>query len=202
MPLTSKPLSLAALADTVSLPGLTQAIPASTPLSPMIGSISGLSERLAATLLQNAQANPTVTLDKLPQAVVTVALSSRSATIQIDPPELGRIQLDYQFDAQGRTVVTLTPESEAARATLVDRMATITAALEQGSSSGVDVKLGDAQNFGTAFSEASDGDTGEDSSSGSEHGSGERSPSDIDTVLAQRGHHIAEDGTSRLHMRV
>ncbi|MEL6687542.1 MAG: hypothetical protein AAFP97_07960, partial [Pseudomonadota bacterium] len=119
-----------------------------------------------------------------------------------DPPELGRIQLDYQFDSQGRTVVTLTPESEAARAALVDRMATITAALEQGSSSGVDVKLGDTQDFGTAFSEASDGDAGEDSSTGSENGSGERSPSEMDTVLAQRGHHIAEDGTSRLHMRV
>lgn len=197
MPVSNKPLPLSALADTVSLPGLSQALPASTPLTP----ISGLSERLAATILQTTQSNPTVTLDKLPQTVVAVSLSSRSATIQIDPPELGRIQLDYQFDSQGRTVVTLTPESEAARAALVDRMATITAALEQGSASGVDVKLGDAQDFGTTFSDASDGEAADGDRSGSSSENLDASATH-ETPLPVQGHHIAEDGTSRLHMRV
>ena len=199
LPTASKTVPLASLADSVSLPGATPSLPASTPLTP----ISGLSERLAATILQTTQANPTVTLDKLPQAVVTVALSNRSATIQIDPPELGRIQLDYQFDSQGRTVVTLTPESEAARSALVDRMATITAALEQGSSSGVEVKLGNAQDFGTAFSDASDGDAGDgEAASTSSSDVSEAVKNASEDNLPLMGHHIAEDGTSRLHMRV
>lgn len=199
LPGASKTVPLASLADSVSLPGAAPSLPASTPLTP----ISGLSERLAATILQTTQANPTVTLDKLPQAVVTVALSNRSATIQIDPPELGRIQLDYQFDSQGRTVVTLTPESEAARSALVDRMATITAALEQGSSSGVEVKLGNAQDFGTAFSDASDGDAGDgEAASTSSSDVSEAVKNASEDNLPLMGHHIAEDGTSRLHMRV
>ena len=206
-PMGAKPFNLSALGDTVSVPGLNNALaasqmPASSPVpSTLAGPLAGLSERLAASLMQTAQMNPTVTLDKLPQTVIAVALSHRSATIQIDPPELGRIQLDYQFDTQGRTTVTLTPESDAARAALVDRMATITAALEQGSSSGVDVKLGNAQDFGTAFSEASDGETGGGESAGSAETASELSD-DPDSVQPQMGHHIAADGTARLHMRV
>lgn len=129
-------------------------VPVIAPL-PTLTPIAGMSDRLAATILQTANAQPTVTMDKLPQAVVAIALSAKSATLQIDPPELGRIQLDYQFDNQGRTVVTLTPESEAARAALLDRMASITAALEQGSNNPVDVKLGDARDFGSEFGQAS-----------------------------------------------
>lgn len=131
-----------------------KSVPVIAPL-PTLAPIAGMSDRLAATILQNANAQPTVTMDKLPQAVVAIALSAKSATLQIDPPELGRIQLDYQFDNQGRTVVTLTPESEAARAALLDRMASITAALEQGSNNPVDVKLGDARDFGSEFGQAS-----------------------------------------------
>ncbi|GHA89388.1 hypothetical protein GCM10009069_10580 [Algimonas arctica] len=140
--------------------------------APTLTPLSGMSDRLAATILQTTNAQPTVTMDKIPQAVVAIALSAKSATLQIDPPELGRIQLDYQFDSQGRTVVTLTPESDAARAALMDRMAIITAALEQGTNSPVDVKLGDARDFGSEFGQASqEGDnTGsdpQDSSNGS-----------------------------------
>lgn len=122
---------------------------------PTLTPIAGMSDRLAATILQTANAQPVVTMDKLPQAVVAIALSAKSATLQIDPPELGRIQLDYQFDNQGRTVITLTPESDAARAALLDRMASITAALEQGSPNPTDVKLGDARDFGSEFGQAS-----------------------------------------------
>jgi flagellar hook-length control protein FliK len=130
---------------------------------PTLTPLTGMSDRLAATILQNTTAQPTVTLDKIPQAVVAIALSAKSATLQIDPPELGRIQLDYQFDSQGRTIVTLTPESEAARAALMDRMASITAALEQGANNAVEVKLGDARDFGSEFGQASQDDESADS---------------------------------------
>lgn len=208
-PTSPKPLTLSALADTVSVPGLNHALSMAAPQSALSGPIpgmmngplAGLNERLAASLLQNAQMNPTSTIEKLPQAVVAVALGSRSATIQIDPPELGRIQLDYQFDSQGRTVVTLTPESEAARTALVDRMASITTALEQGTSSGVDVKLGNTQDFGTAFSEASDGEAGERESAPASDSAPELSAGN-DSLPPMSGHHIAADGTARLHIRV
>lgn len=128
---------------------------------PTLTPLSGMSDRFAATIMQTTNAQPTVTMDKLPQTVVAIALSAKSATLQIDPPELGRIQLDYQFDSQGRTVVTLTPESDAARAALMDRMATIIAALEQGSNNPVDVKLGDTRDFGSEFGQSpQDGESG------------------------------------------
>jgi hypothetical protein len=127
---------------------------------PTLSPLTGMSDRLAATIMQTTQAQPTVTLDKLPQTVVAIALTARSATLQIDPPELGRIQLDYQFDSQGRTVVTLTPESDAARAALMDRMASIVAALEQGSDKPIDVRLGDARDFGSEFDQTSQDDRG------------------------------------------
>lgn len=127
---------------------------------PTFSPLTGMSDRLAATIMQTTQAHPTVTLDKLPQTVVAIALTARSATLQIDPPELGRIQLDYQFDSQGRTVVTLTPESDAARAALMDRMASIVAALEQGSDKPIDVQLGDARDFGSEFDQTSQDDRG------------------------------------------
>jgi hypothetical protein len=127
---------------------------------PTLSPLTGMSDRLAATIMQTTQAQPTVTLDRLPQTVVAIALTARSATLQIDPPELGRIQLDYQFDSQGRTVVTLTPESDAARAALMDRMASIVAALEQGSDKPIDVRLGDARDFGSEFDQTSQDDRG------------------------------------------
>lgn len=136
-----------------------KSLPVMTAL-PTLAPLSGMSDRLAATIMQTTQAQPIVTLDKLPQTVVAIALSAKSATLQIDPPELGRIQLDYQFDSQGRTVVTLTPESDAARAALMDRMASIIAALEQGSDKPIDVQLGDARDFGSEFDQTSQDDRG------------------------------------------
>lgn len=208
LPMGSKALNLSSLGDTVSVPGLNNALanPVAQASNPVPGALSGplagLSERLAASLMQTAQMNPTVTLDKMPQAVVAVALSQRSATIQIDPPELGRIQLEYQFDSQGRTTVTLTPESDATRTALVERMSTITAALEQGSASGVDVKLGNAQDFGSAFSQASNGEAGGDSGSVSGTETASEMNDDTQNISSTMGHHIAADGTARLHIRV
>ena len=208
LPMGSKALNLSSLGDTVSVPGLNNALanPVAQASNPVPGALSGplagLSERLAASLMQTAQMNPTVTLDKMPQAVVAVALSQRSATIQIDPPELGRIQLEYQFDSQGRTTVTLTPESDAARTALVERMSTITAALEQGSASGVDVKLGNAQDFGSAFSQASDGEAGGNSGSASGPETSAETNDGTQSISSTMGHHIAADGTARLHIRV
>jgi hypothetical protein len=181
--------------DGASLPA-----PLSTALSPSpLIPLSGMTDRLAATILQTTQTNMPVTLDKLPQAVVAIALSSKTATLQIDPPELGRIQLDYQFDTQGRTVVTLTPESDAARTALMDRMSSITAALQQGTDTAIDVKLGDARDFGAMFEQS-----GQDSDTS---GSGTEGLSDDLTGTTQSlatplmiG--PAPDGSERLHIRV
>lgn len=135
------------------------------PVSPQIAGLTPLAGPIGlvnASVLQLSSPQGSVTIDRIPQAVVAVALTSKSATLQIDPPELGRIQLDYQFDTQGRTVVTLVPETEAARAALADRMATIVASLEQNSSGDVDVRLGDAQDFvGNSENNSGDGTGGE-----------------------------------------
>jgi len=164
--------------------------------------ISGMSDRLAATILQTTNAQPAVTIDKIPQAVVAIALSAKSATLQIDPPELGRIQLDYQFDNQGRTVITLTPESDAARAALLDRMATITAALEQGSNSPVDVKLGDARDFGSEFGQASQEGDGSGPETGSNDGPDGSSGAQTQNNDLQRFTRATAGEPDRLHILV
>jgi hypothetical protein len=177
----------------------------STPIftvTPTLTPISGMSDRLAGTILQTTNAQPAVTMDKLPQAVVAIALSAKRATLQIDPPELGRIQLDYQFDTQGRTVVTLTPESDAARAALMDRMAVITAALEQGSSSPIDVKLGDARDFGSEFGQASQDGDNSGSESGLNDGSNGSSSNITQNTDLQRFTRAPAGEPDRLHILV
>lgn len=167
---------------------------------PTLTPLSGMSDRLAATILQTTNTSPTVTMDKLPQAVVAIALSAKSATLQIDPPELGRIQLDYQFDSQGRTVVTLTAESDAARAALMDRMVSITAALEQGANTPIEVKLGDARDFGSEFGQASQ--DGEDASSGQDDGAPGAASDTTQTDDLQRFIRAPLGEAERLHILV
>jgi hypothetical protein len=182
-------------------PAPLKSVPVLTTL-PTLTPVSGMSDRLAATILQTTNTQPTVTMDRLPQAVVAIALSAKSATLQIDPPELGRIQLDYQFDNQGRTVVTLTPESDAARAALMDRMASITAALEQGSNTPVDVKLGDARDFGSEFGQASQ--DGENNGSSQQDGANNASSASASTQTddLQRFVRAPMGEAERLHILV
>jgi len=203
-------------ADLAALPTATTAAGDSTtplkslpviPMTPAVTPLAGMSDRLAATILHSTQMNVPVTLDKIPQAVVTVALTARSATLQIDPPELGRIQLDYQFDVQGRTVVTLTPETDAARAALAERMSSITASLQAQSGGEIDVKLGSSQDFGTEHGEAANSDMGEggqqsaDTSGGATDG--RQSTNDRALVELQRFAQAAANGDStRLHILV
>lgn len=170
--------------------------------TPTLSPITGAGAPLLQTAFQAMTGQPAiVTLDKIPQAVVAVSLTAKGATLQIDPPEMGRIQLDYQFDVQGRTVVTLTPESEAARAALIDRMATITAALEQGGRGAVDVQIADARDFGSTFGQSSEGS----SSNGSETEQAQGGSEHIDASQTQQPLQFARapDGsTERLHIRV
>lgn len=177
------------------------------PITPAVTPLAGMSDRLAATILHSTQMNVPVTLDKIPQAVVTVALTARSATLQIDPPELGRIQLDYQFDVQGRTVVTLTPETDAARAALAERMSAITASLQAQTGGEIDVKLGSSQDFGAERGDAANSDMGEsgqqsaDTSGGATDG--HQSTNDRALVELQRFAQAAANGDStRLHILV
>ncbi|MEM7728178.1 MAG: hypothetical protein AAF311_02770 [Pseudomonadota bacterium] len=195
------PIDAAKAATALSRSSAEASVLASAAPTPASTPISGMSERLAASILQTVPGQGAVTLDKLPQAVVAVALTSRSATLQIDPPELGRIRLDYQFDSSGRTVVTLTPESDAARTALSERMPTITAALEQGSGSSVDVRLGSASDFGAAFGQAS-GEDGE--GAGTDGGEGDAGQPDAAGAVATAPQTLftADDGTTRLHMLI
>lgn len=206
---TAGPSDLAKLADTPANPAtVLTSSDASTPLksvpvipvTPTLTPLSGMSDRLAATILQTTQSQPTVTLDKLPQAVIAISLSGKSATLQIDPPELGRIRLEYQFDSQGRTVVTMTPESDAARAALMDRMASITAALEQGTNSPVDVKLGDARDFGSEFGQASQ--EGDKTQSDQQDGANNAASNTIHTDDLQRFVRAPLGEAERLHILV
>lgn len=185
--------------DTVSTP---KTLPL-TPQAPVPTPISGLAERMAANYIQTTPSMAPVTLDKLPQTVVALTLNARSATLQIDPPELGRIQLEYQFDTQGRTVVTLIPESEAARAALIDRMAAISAALSQNASGEVDVRMGDSSDFafvqddGT-FADGSSDQSGRDTSeAGQSH-----TQSSQQTTQTQSFTRGSSGQTDRLHILV
>lgn len=207
----ASPSDLAKIADTPAHPTtLFTSSDAPAPLKsipvvaalPTLTPLSGMSDRLAATILQTTQAQPTVTMDKLPQTVVAIALSAKSATLQIDPPELGRIQLDYQFDNQGRTVVTLTPESDAARAALMDRIASITAALEQGTNSPVDVKLGDARSFGSEFGQASQDSDRNESDAGPKDGANRAGADNTHTDDLQRFMRAPMGEAERLHILV
>lgn len=199
--LTDGSATATALTSTSDTTAPLKSLPIVTTL-PTLTPISGMSDRLAATILQTANAQPTVTLDKLPQTVVAIALSAKSATLRIDPPELGRIQLDYQFDSQGRTVVTLTPESDAARLALVDRIATITAALEQGSNGPIEVHLADARDFGSEFGQAAqDGDAKEGDQSGQNGPMGTHADS-VKTDDLQRFMRAPSGEAERLHILV
>ncbi|MGB3455978.1 MAG: hypothetical protein WBA35_06420, partial [Litorimonas sp.] len=94
--------------------------------------------------------------------------------------------------------------SEAARAALADRMSLIASALERGDAGGVDVKLGDAADFGSQFGDsgASDAD-GPDGSDVSAPLSGPvTADSDAPPVAVPAMTRLAADGSARLHMRV
>lgn len=142
-----------------------------TPQVPTLTPIGGLGERIVANYIHSMPNTGPVTLDKLPQTVVALAMNSQSATLQIDPPELGRIQLEYQFDTQGKTVITLVPESDAARTALAERMASISAALSQNAPGEVDVRLGDANDFNSEQQADANEHHGEGGMSSSHHDS-------------------------------
>lgn len=58
---------------------------------------------------------------EIPQTVVQATLKQERTLIRIDPPELGRIQLDFDHTNSGKTIVTLSAETDAARILLLER---------------------------------------------------------------------------------
>lgn len=83
------------------------------------------------TLLQTSplvQAQPnlnilTVPLRDVVQNVVQATINQERTIIRIDPPELGRIQLDFDHSGSGKTIVTLSAEVDSVKLMLMERRA-------------------------------------------------------------------------------
>lgn len=147
------PAALSSNAGTTALPATpvqtsiqTPAPVMTTPLSPMVNT------PIAPFILPTV---PVATLTQLPQTIVATTLSKQRAMIQIDPPELGRIQIDYAFESGQRTRVMLVPETEAARVAMTDRLPSLVALFETHHNGAVDVEIQSSDRFDSEFKQDS-----------------------------------------------
>lgn len=153
---------------------------------------------------------PTPTgLPDLPQTLVSATLSGQKAMIQIDPPEMGRIQIDYAFEANQRTRILLIPETEAARLALSDRMAALISLFDAHHGGTVDVEVTRTEQFNkdSVFDQAA-GRHEQDGNPSPSQGQSQSGPSDTGPYGAQASH-ITDPDTrldgrngSRLHLRI
>lgn len=152
-------------------------------------------------------------LPELPQTIVATALTAQRAMIQIDPPELGRIQIDTAFESGQRTRILLIPETEAARIAMTDRLPTLVSLFESHHSSPVNVEIGRSDQFEqdaafdqAAFFENSSGEARE------QDGNGASSDDQSEELWAENSHNPSSaaltsqprDGRNgnRLHLRI
>ena len=186
----------------------TGGISLAAPLSPFVSAAGSPNSPIG--LAQSSSVSPTP-LQILPQTVLAVVMKGERAMIQIDPPELGRIQIDYVFEANQTTKVILTAESEAGRMAMAERMPTLLSLFQDQMPGQVEVELGlasDASGF-DAFDQAFGADAGrgddegETSGGTSTHGSA-RGGADPITGHSAPPAPVAWDGRggNRLHMRV
>ena len=79
----------------------------------------------SSTLIQAPQALQvlTVPMRDVAQNVVQATLNQERTMIRIDPPELGRIQLDFDHSGSGKTIVTLSAEIDSVKLMLIERRA-------------------------------------------------------------------------------
>ncbi|KCZ97657.1 flagellar hook-length control protein [Hyphomonas polymorpha PS728] len=76
-------------------------------------SISPVTSALATAQMMPTHAVLTATATQLPDIVARATSDGQDdrVVVQLDPPELGRISIDFKFDAQGLQHVTITAES-------------------------------------------------------------------------------------------
>jgi hypothetical protein len=103
-------------------------------------------------------ANPTA----LPDVIVRSVFASQKAIIQIDPPEMGRILMDFDFTSDHRLIVSLSAETDAGRQALIARMDQINALLREQLIGDFSVQIEDGYSGQTApgqsFGDGNDGD--------------------------------------------
>ena len=118
----------------------------STIVSILGSSQTGSAQQASATMAAAAQPPSPVVIASPEQfsAVVTSTIGGSESTkdrvvIQLDPPELGRVSVDFKFDSQGILHVTVTGESADAIRRLRDMHFELLDALESNGLSGGDV---------------------------------------------------------------
>ncbi len=83
----------------------------------------------------------TVPIQNISQNIVQAVLKQESTLIRIDPPELGRIQLDFDHSTSGKTTITLSTETESAKLMLLERRAFMIGLFESHGLDDVEIKL-------------------------------------------------------------
>lgn len=83
----------------------------------------------------------TVPVQNVAKKVVQATLKQERTMIRIDPPELGRIQLDFDHSGSGKTIVTLSAETDSVKLMLLERRAFMIGLFEGYGLEDVEVKI-------------------------------------------------------------
>ena len=134
---------------------LTVATPASTPTAQG----AAISTALAAGApTPGAQAHVTATPGDLPALVQQTLAAGEDRpdriVVQLDPPELGRVSIDFKFDAQGLQHITITGENPDAMRQLRSLHFELIQALERNGLSGQDMSFHQEGQAGSGRDEA------------------------------------------------
>lgn len=179
--------------------------------APFIG--QAISTPLAPAVQPTGQINlnAPIQLSQVPVADVTkhiiqATLKQESTLIQIDPPELGRLQLDFDHSNTGKTVITLSAETESLKMMLAERRHAMISLFQNHGLDGVEIQI-DAELFRDDPSRDQQFFTAQDGSSNAGHLSNPEDQSQetqvvTDTEQISRTLSHAHPETYRLHIRV
>lgn len=144
------------------------------------------------------------------QIIVEASLQQERTIIRIDPPELGRIQLDFDHSTSGRTSIILSAETEAARQILADKRAFMMTLFEGYGLDDVDIKIQRQDSSGFSKQEGSLNFSERQNQSRSEfdarqiNNSSEQSQNQVEASERpfSQYNNRREIGAERLHIRV
>ena len=98
-------------------------IKSSVALNPIIQAPSTQLQPLTTVTMQASPQILQVPVRDIAQNIVRATLKQERSLIRIDPPELGRIQLDFDHSSSGKTIVTLSAEIDSVKMMLIERRA-------------------------------------------------------------------------------
>jgi len=148
----------------------------------------------------------TVPMREVVQNVVQATLKQERTLIRIDPPELGRIQLDFDHSGSGKTIVTLSAETDSVKLMLMERRAFMVSLFEGYGLDDVEIQMGnkfdsDARSSNSQFfSEREDSTHFEDQSDSLT--SSDSAEDDFTKGITSHPVSNFQPNNSRLHIRV